>query len=250
MHDGHRNRLRQRIINEGTDSFEEHQLLEALLFYSIPRADTNETAHRLIERFGSLAGVISASRDELTHVEGIGESSALLIRLVGGILRKIAVTDNTVRYSFDSIGKICKYLANLYTGVTVERVYLMMFDNSMKLIDCAHICDGTVNSAIMLPRVMVEKALLRRASVVVVAHNHPDGIAVPSGDDIETTEMLRSAFELLGINLLEHIVVAGRSYSPILRQRNLAKSNNASYIVCSGIPIERFYGASDDKNHG
>ena len=130
--------------------------------------------------------------------------------------------DNSPRMVYDSIGKISAYLARLYIGSTREQVYLMMFDNAMRLIDCAYICDGSVNAAVMVPRVMVEKALFRHASAVVVAHNHPDGVAVPSGDDIDTTEMLRAAFELVGIQLLEHIIIAGRSYATVMRQRNMA----------------------------
>ncbi len=246
MHDGHRERTRQRIINEGTDSFEEHQLLEALLFYSIPRADTNETAHRLIEEFGSLAGVFSASREELMRVAGVGESSALLINLIAGINRKIVLSENRAAGCFDSMGKICKYLANMYAGVNIERVYMMMFDNGMKLIDCVRICEGTVNAAVMQPRVMVEKALLKHASAVVVAHNHPNGIAVPSGDDISTTEMLRSAFDLMGIQLIEHIVIAGRNYAPIMRNRNLAVMRAGTSNVVSSRPgLEHFYDGTE-----
>lgn len=242
MHDGHRERIRQRIIAEGTDGFDEHQLLEALLFYSIPRSDTNETAHRLIEEFGSLAGVFSASYEELLRVFGIGESSALLIRLIAGINRKIAISKNRGGQRFASLEKICRYLANLYVGINVERVYLMMFDNGMKLIDCARICDGTVNTAVMLPRLMIEKALLKRASNVVVAHNHPDGVAVPSGDDISTTEMLRSAFDLVGIHMLEHVIIAGNSYAPIMRGRNFESMRvGMKAIVENRYSLKRIY---------
>jgi len=249
MHDGHWERIRRRIIAEGTDGFEEHQLLEALLFYSIPRSDTNETAHRLIEEFGSLTGVFSASYEELLRVFGIGESSALLIRLVAGINRKIALSENSREgQCFDSLSKICKYLANLYVGINVERVYLMMFDNSMRLIDCARICDGTVNTAVMLPRLMIEKALLKHASNVVVAHNHPNGVAVPSSDDISTTEMLRAAFDLVRIQMLEHVVIAGKNYAPIMRGRNFENMRvGMNAIVENKYPMINIYDNPPDR---
>lgn len=251
MHDGYRERIRRRIIAEGTDGFEEHQLLEALLFYSIPRSDTNDTSHRLMEEFGSLAGVFSASYEELLRVFGIGESSALLIRLIAEINRTIALSENRRGQSFDTLGKICKYLANLYVGINVERVYLMMFDNSMKLIDCARICDGTVNTAIMLPRLMIEKVLLKRAANVVVAHNHPGGVAVPSGDDISTTEMLRSAFDLVGIQMLEHVIIAGKSYAPVMRGRNFEiMKMGLKAVVENSYPIMSIHSSSPTSDPG
>ncbi len=244
LHEGHRQRLRRRLRAEGCDSFEDHQLLEALLFYAVPRCDTNETAHRLIERFGSLGAVFTAPAEELMLVEGVGQNSADLIRLVSGIRCRLERPDNSPRMVYDSIGKISAYLARLYIGSTREQIYLMMFDNAMRLIDCAYICDGSVNAAVMVPRVMVEKALFRHASAVVVAHNHPDGVAVPSGDDIDTTEMLRAAFELVGIQLLEHIIIAGRSYATVMRQRNMAtvhaEVGSTGGRLSAGI-LEHFY---------
>ncbi len=246
MHDGHRERLRNRIIKEGPDNFEEHQLLEVLLFFSIPRIDTNKIAHRLIREFGSLAGVLAASRDELMRVEGVGESSAMLINLIAGINRKMALSNNREGQCFDSMGKICRYLSNLYVGINVERVYMMMFDNGMRLIECVQIAEGTVNAAVMQPRMMVEKALLKHSSAVVVAHNHPGGLAIPSGDDIATTEMLRAAFDLIGIQLLEHIVVAGRNYAPIMRSRNFnCMRAGASNSVSNQVGFDRFYEGID-----
>lgn len=214
--------MRRRLRQEGCENFDDHQLLETLLFFSIPRCDTNETAHRLIERFGSLEAVFSAPTEELTQVEGIGQNSADLIRLVSSIRRRLERPQESSRKVYDSVSKISAYLARMYIGVTREQVYLMMFDNAMRLIDCAYICDGSVNSAVMVPRVMVEKALFGHASAVVVAHNHPNGLAIPSGSDIETTEVLRAAFELVGIQLLEHIIIAGNSYATVMRQRNMA----------------------------
>ena len=248
MHEGHRARIRDRIIKEGTDNFEEHQLLEALLFYSIPRVDTNETAHMLIERFGSLANVLAASNEELMSVKGIGESTAALISLIRGISRKIAMSGNTSRQVFDSMGKVCRYLSNLYVGVNVERVYLMLFDNAMHLIDCAHICDGTVNTATMIPRIMVEKALFKRASAVVVAHNHPGGLAVPSGDDIATTDQLRAAFELMGIQMLEHIVIAGNNYAPIMRRRGFTVRSGQLQVFSTQPDIDEFFSKHEGFN--
>ncbi|MBQ9080089.1 MAG: hypothetical protein IJY27_03365 [Clostridia bacterium] len=242
--------MRKRLRLEGADNFEDHQLLEALLFFSVARCDTNDRAHGLIEQCGSLASVFSVSRDELTRVEGIGDNSADLIALVSELTRRIALADVSPRDSYNSVSKIAKYLANLYVGVSVERVYMMLFDNGLHLLDCVHVCDGTINSAVMQPRVMAKKALYSDASVAVIAHNHPRGNAIPSDDDFIATEKLSATFDLVGVQLLEHIVIAGQSYTPIIKQmhmrgrelagESIVRTGNGIKLL-NGVAFEYFY---------
>lgn len=212
--------MREHLRGDGIFSAEPHQLLEGLLFYAAPRCDTNETAHRLIEHFGSLDAVLSATVEELMAVEQVGQYSADLIHLVGGIWRQRGLPCDNPKRVFDSIGKLGSYLVRLFTGAVLERVYMLLFDNSLRLLSCMLVCNGSINSAVFHPRPMVEKALMRHASAVVIAHNHPNGVSTPSRDDIDATETLRTAFELVNIQLLEHVVVAGHSYSAIMRRHN------------------------------
>lgn len=218
MHKGHRERLRNRLRNEGTDHFEDHQLLEALLTFAIPRKDTNETAHMLIEQTGSLASLFSAERDVLLQVDGVGETSVDLIKLVNGIMRRTLTEKSSLRDSYGNISSVVRYLSGRYFGLSVERVYLMLLDNSYRLIDCIHVCDGTINEIALLPRTIVNAAVTKHASSVILSHNHPFGTAEPSATDMETTRRLDIILSAIGINFLEHIVFAGNTYTPIKRR--------------------------------
>jgi len=248
LHVNHRERLRTRAINEGLQSFYDHQILELLLFYALARIDTNDLAHRLIERFGSLAGVFKADRDELLSVPGIGSNTALLLSAVGTIHERLSMDPDENITKYKSMEEIAKFLANRYVGVKNEKVYIMLFNNAMKLIDCIHICDGTPNSALMHAGTILKKALLRDATVVVVAHNHPDGMAIASTEDIIATKELEAMLNAVGIELLEHLIIAGKAYLPIIKSRKLARDpdftthtlkNPAAYEIW-----DDFYGES------
>lgn len=216
-HSGHRDRLKNRFLEQGLDGFEPHQVLELLLFYAIPQRDTNPLAHELIERFGSLSGVLDASVDELSRVDGIKKNAATLIKLQAALARRYVRDKNAPCHCYDTLEKVGNYACGLFVGVNVEQVYLLQFNNRLEMISCARIADGSVNQAPILPRVVCRDALLNDAAGVIVVHNHPDGVVIPSADDIAVTHRLESACDLVGIHLIEHIVVAGELYAPILR---------------------------------
>lgn len=216
-HKDHRARVKARFCREGIDSFAPHEVLELLLFYAIPQKDTNPIAHRLLDRFGSLAAVFGASEEELCAVEGIGEHAANLLRLLLPVASyALAQEMRKKTKSFRHLGTVAEYFVKLFMGVREEAVYLMMLDNRYALIDCVKVHEGSVNSVAVTPRKLVELAYHARASMVILAHNHPFGLAVPSGDDIDTTVTLKKAFDTMGITLLEHILVAGERYAPLL----------------------------------
>ena len=244
LHALHREKLRQRLRVEGPDHFESHQLLEALLFFSIPRKDTNDTAHNLIERTGSLSAVFAADHDVLCSIDGVGEHSATLIKLVNGIMRRIAAEDVKPRQKYNHISLLVKYLSGLFIGLSHERSYLMLLDNDYRLLDCIHVCDGTINALPVLTRNMIEKLVLRQASMAVFAHNHPGGSEQPSREDVEVTHHLRAAFGLIGVTLLEHIVIAGNRYFPIVK--NMKENEQRVSDLCAGragmLSDKEFYG--------
>ena len=215
MHKDHRKHTKDRFLSEGLDSFEPHNVLELLLFYSIPQKDTNETAH-MINRFGSLSAVFDAPYDDLLTVPGISEHSATLIKLTPAISRRYAMEKNSKVTKLSSIEDIGKYLVARYLGVTEETVLLLLLDNKFGLIDCVKVHEGSVNSSAITMRKLIETALFKRASMVVLAHNHPSGVALPSSDDLFTTQQVKRAFDLVEIGMLAHIIVAGDTFTNIL----------------------------------
>ncbi len=217
VHSGHRQRMKDRYLTGGLDSFSPHEVIELMLYYAIPQKDVNDLSHRLIERFGSFSGVLEADYDDLLGVDGMGPNSALMFCLYRDVIRRYSIDKAEVPFVYDTIEKIGQYLVSLYVGVTVERAYAMLFDNKMKLIDTVHLGDGSVNSVRLSMRTLAEKALKRSASSIILAHNHPNGTCYPSGDDIALTNQMADFCDVLGLNLIDHIVVSGKYFTPIRR---------------------------------
>ncbi len=217
LHKEHRIRVKERFLRGGLDQFSPHELLELILFYAVPQKDTNELGHRLIRRFGSLSRVFRASKEELCRVDGIGEHAATLLRLWMPAAAYVLTDEHAQGQNrFSSLQDVGTYFVSRYIGQDHETVYLMLLDNRRAMLDCVAVHSGSVNSVSITPRRLIEIAVLQGAAAVVLAHNHPSGIPIPSGDDINTTIALRDAFERVGIPLLEHLVVAGGSFAPII----------------------------------
>ena len=241
-HAGHRKRLRERYVRSGMDDFADHEVLELLLTYAIPRVDVNEQAHALINRFGSVANVLDALPEELCEVDRIGPEAARFLTMLPCVFRRYAMDKVTPMKSMDTLAKIGEYLMALYTGVTFERVYLLLLDNSMGLIECVHMTDGSINTAEVNVRRIAELAYFKHASGVVLAHNHPRGLAIASGNDYQVTQDLESALEALGVPLLEHIIVTENRYAPIIKHhRGLLRASPVTGKVDKEF-YRRFYG--------
>ena len=211
LHDGHRQRKKQRFLQHGLDSFADHEVLELLLFYAIPRRDTNETAHRLLEHFGTLKGVLTASVEELQKVEGVGESAAAFLHLLQAVGYRALRTagDDTILNSVDSAGA---YFQKLLRGERREVLYQVCLDAKGKVLSHKRLSSGTVSMAPVNVREVVENALYTDASGVLLAHNHPSGIALPSEDDRQITMQIRQALGTMGIELVDHIIVADNDF--------------------------------------
>ena len=212
VHDGHRERLRARFAEHGLDSFNELNALELLLCYAIPRRDTNEIAHRLLDAFGSLSGVFQASMQELTSVPGIGENAATLILMVPQIVKKAHVSKaketKIIRNSTDAGNYILPY----FLDEQDEIVMMLCLDNKRAVICCREMGRGVVNCVDANIRRMVETALKVKTTTVIVAHNHPNGVALPSREDDNFTRTLYRSLGLLGITLEDHIIVANDEF--------------------------------------
>lgn len=211
VHDGHRQRMKSRFKESGASAFDDHNLLELLLYYAVPRRDTNELAHNLINRFGSYSAVLEASIDELMTVDGIGENTAVLIKLVPEMSRRHMLNMATEK-TIDSASKAGKYFVAKYTYETVEVAYAMFLDSKNRIISCREISRGVVNGTDISIRAIAEQALSCKATSVIIAHNHPDGIPVPSAEDELTTQKIKVALSTVGIRLADHIVVGGDKF--------------------------------------
>lgn len=208
IHDGHRNRLRQRFVQDGLDNFDEINVLELMLFYCIPRKDTNDLAHRLLNKFGSLANTLDASVEELAKVDGIGENAAIFLSLFSAVSRFYQVQRADLGQPLTSVDAFSSVLLPKFIGRRNEMVYLLCLDAKCKMICCRLIGEGNVNSASISARKIVEVALAVNATSVVLAHNHPSGLAIPSAADINTTLNIGRALQAVDVDLVDHLVVA------------------------------------------
>lgn len=215
-HKDHRERLRQRFVREGMDNFPDHNKLELLLFYAIPRKDTNELAHRLLEAFGSFAGVLDADYEALCRVEGIGENAATFLKLMPQVARAYLMDKETRYPTFGDLHKMGSYLVNYFVGETNEKAVVIFLNNRVEMIDLLVLSEGIVNAAEIPVRKIAEAGLARKASFFLLAHNHPDGTCLPSEEDRALTAHISRLFRDLGMPLAEHLVIGGSSYYGIL----------------------------------
>lgn len=208
LHDGHRKRMRERFDEYGLDNFDDHNVLELLLFYVLPRGDVNPVAHRLMDRFGSLAAVFDAPREELKKVTGVGEKTASLIKLVPQINRRYMMSRSSFSTILDSSDKAGEYLIPYFYAERDEVVYMICLDAKNKVLACSRLFRGSVNSANINIRKIIEFAINSNASSVIISHNHTSGIALPSLEDERTTRRIEEALNTVGIALADHIIVA------------------------------------------
>ena len=211
LHDGHRERKRVQFRQHGLDGFADHEVLELLLYYAIPRRDTNETAHRLLQKFGTLQNVFNAPAEELSRVEGMGEGAALFLTLLPAVYRRTMRSTGPEKV-LNSVEKCGRYFLALLAQERQETLYQLCLDAKGKLLTCKKLSQGSADCTSLSVRQVVENALLSGASAVVLAHNHPSGVALPSENDRAVTLWVRDALKTMDIRLLDHIIVADGDY--------------------------------------
>ncbi len=208
IHDGHRQRIKHRFRSDGLDNFDEIHVLELLLCYCVPRRDTNQLAHDLLKRFGSLSLVLEAPREELEKVPGVGENISTFLSLTTAVCRYYLVNRGASTEILTSAEQCGKYMVPYFYGRRNETVFLLCLDAKCKVICCREVGEGDVNSAGISVRRIVELALGVNATTVVLAHNHPGGVALPSAEDVLTTKRIARALLTVDILLLDHIIVS------------------------------------------
>lgn len=240
LHAHHRQRMFNRAREHGFEHFEDHELLEILLYFSKPRVNTNPTAHELLERYDSIKGVMDASVDELCMQEGIGPQSALLIKLVTDMARRYERDCFEIPSTFRTLEKVAQYLHPKFMSLNGEGLYAMYFNNRMKLLECKLHAEGTINATEVLLSRISSTALQNKASAVILAHNHPNGLPQPSPEDRDLNLEVRRQLGVFGIVLVEHLIFADKVYSAMMRDEGLYRISPMTHHQDVGF-YQKFY---------
>lgn len=218
--EGHRERLRKRYIKSGLEGFNDYEVLELLLTYSIARKDVKPIAKELIEKFGTIDEIAKSDVKSLLEVDGIGEGSAVFLKLIGDIaltLYREKIEDKDI-LTIKSKNSLLSYLRGEIGYSPREEFKILFLDSSNKLIASETLFYGTIDKSAIYPREIVERVIKNRAKSVIFAHNHPSGSISPSKKDIELTQYMYDSLKLLEIRLLDHIIITKNSYFSFLEE--------------------------------
>lgn len=216
---GHRARLRRRFLDNGLGALHDHEALELLLTYAIPRRDVKALAKTLIARFGSFERVFDATEYELADVPGVGENAASLILLCKGICAKYLehkVKDEPIELA--SPEAVVNFI-RMKIGGNPKESMLVIFLNARKFLLGYHILPGTVDRTVVYRREILERCFFCKATAVILAHNHPSGICEPSPEDIALTRKIHAALASTDIELLDHLIVSPSLYRSMKHER-------------------------------
>ena len=213
-HEGHRDRMRSKFEEFGGDVFEPHEMLEMLLYYCIPRRDTNELAHALLDHFnGSVSLIFDASVAELMEVKGISRNAAVLIKMIPTLSRMYEQDIMAPKDVIKTTAQAREYFKKKFYGREYEMFYAAYLDNNMRVLKCDTIAQGTVNTTNIDVGKIIKGAVATRASYVVISHNHPRGLPLPSKEDVRGTKIIFNSLHYLGVKLIDHVIV-GRENEP------------------------------------
>lgn len=217
-HKDHRQRVRNKFVKYGLEVFSEHEVLEMLLFYSISRKDTNAIAHRLIDKFGTLEGVLKADYSDLIDVEGISDVSASLIMFNRELNQYIRTTSFKKKTDLSTAIKMGRFCANYFREHTEENFIVLSLDGHRKLLCVDVISRGSETETAYYPRKILKAAIKNKSANIVVSHNHPGGSVEPSSNDVAITEKLSELMQDVGINVIDHIICSGDRFTSMFNR--------------------------------
>lgn len=225
MHKGHRERIKNRFLTSGLESFPEHEILELMLTFAIPQKDVNPLAHTLINTFGSFSNVLKADYSDLVKVEGIGAHSATLIKLFAEVshyylTKSMSMPQKRIR----SIKEAGEFATKILFNKPYEMLYMICLDMNLSLIHYECISEGTLDSTPIYPRKVVSTALKHNAAHIIITHNHPGGSIQPSQSDINATNTISTALDSIDVNLIDHIIVGSHSFYSFAAQNKLKQN--------------------------
>lgn len=208
LHDGHRERVKREFLSGGLAHFSEHRALELLLFFSRFQGDVNPLAHRLLETFGSLSGVMDAHPRDLAKVAGVGENTVVLLKLIPAMSSRYLASRAAAPVILEDSASLRELFVPYFFGARTEMAYLASFDAKGKLLGVNKLSEGSPTGSEISLRAVTAAALSLEASLLVLAHNHPSGIAAPSDADLFTTRHIAQVVAPLGLTLYDHVILA------------------------------------------
>ncbi len=217
-HAGHRERMRRRFVKVGLDGFADHEVLEMALFYAIPQKNTNEIAHRLLERFSTLDAVLDASPEALCAVTGVTPNAGIFFSFLRQFYRRVRTTNLPKGKQYQTVSDFGEFFLRFYEGITQETVQVLLLDGNRRKIDCFTLCAGSQHTVSVNLELLSELIFHFGASSFVLAHNHPNGDLRASEEDYTVTREIYQTFEKLRRPLLEHILIAKDRYLPLLAE--------------------------------
>lgn len=217
---GHRERIREKYLKNGINSFQEYEILELLLTYAIPRKDTKDLAKNLLKKFGSIEKVITAKKEDLEEVEGLGKASISFLKLMGELPHIFYENSlrNTDIITIKSKENLLKFLRSKIAFEKIEKFYVLYLSNSNELIAYNEKSYGTLDKSAVYPREIYKDVLKYDAKAIILAHNHPSGSAKPSKSDMDITKEISNGLKNFDALLLEHIIITENSYFSFLEE--------------------------------
>ena len=222
---GHRERIREKFLNNGIDGFAEYEILELLLTYCIPRKDTKPIAKELLNKFKSLDNVFKADLDKLSAIDGLGKNSVAFLKLIGDLpsivykdelKNKKLIKKETLKISNKDI--LLKYLRNKIGYEEIEKFYVLYLSSSNEVIEFEENSVGTLDRSSVYPREIYKKIINLNAKSIILAHNHPSDNITPSKCDIDLTNEIAKGLKNFGALLIEHIIITKNSYFSFLEE--------------------------------
>jgi DNA repair protein RadC len=205
--EGHRVRMRQRLLKAGPDALADHEMLEMVLFLALPRRDTKPIARELLTRFRTFGGVVGAPETELRKVEGVGEAGAAALKLIQAAALRMMRLDVAAQPVLSTWDRLTEYLMAVMGHERTEQFRVLFLDGRNKLLADEVQGIGTINHAPAYPREVVRRCLELHATAVILAHNHPSGEPTPSREDVTMTTQIAQAAATMGIAVHDHIVI-------------------------------------------
>lgn len=260
LHAGHRLRVKERFLRDGLDGFEPHVVLEMLLYYTVPQGDTNPTAHRLLQKFGSFDRVLDAPYEELLKVKGIGPSAATFLKLIPAVSRRYLEEKALEKGRAYSIEEAAQILIPKFVGRQKEAIAVLLLDSKGIPLYSGIVAEGSIHAVPVYVREIIQLATNYGADTLILAHNHPSGNAAPSTGDITATKEVLRAVESVNMTLGDHLIIAGNDYTSFrksgwlqaLAEEQIRKNARMDWsVISSETPFENAHGncvADQTKN--